>query len=150
MVKIAFFDEYVNSNKVEEYFMARVLSKQLCCSNQVKLRHSNKGVITYNTHGEGEYRSSLASFCLGVVYELEVDEEWLDFIVTSTDYHRTEININVIEATLEQIVSKTYKIIKKETVICYTANRKGRWTSLFNKRQNKIEMAKEMLNEVIC
>lgn len=150
LVKIAFFDKYVDSDVLIDTIKIpfEIVSKVPIFTSDIRLRKSKGEVYTYKLD---KYISNITEFCYGVLYEIEVDDlEWFDYVLTSIDYYRGKLLVNIIETNYKDFLKNKYKIIGKSVeCYCYTANRNDYYYTIYKNRHARVNFHKSLLINIL-
>ena len=71
MVRIAFFNQYVDVDYLEKITKCKVINYIPCVTNQIRLRKSRNHIKTFHLD---DYNSSITDICFGMLFDIETED----------------------------------------------------------------------------
>lgn len=149
LIKIAFFDKYVNENELLKILKqdVEVVNKELCFSGDVRLRKNWKDVYTFNVK---DFKSNAFDVCYGVLYTLKIEDlEWFNIVFTSSEYKKSQIKVRTFTTTVEDFIKNKICIGKSDNVINYSAIVNDRFKSKYRNRHAKVSFHRNLFINIL-
>lgn len=148
IIKIAFFNQYVDTDYLVKICKCKVLSATPCVSNKIRLRKLKNFYVTYHTD---DFKSSIMDSCFGMLYELEIDDFDVFSIYHIQGSYLKEIEVSTIEVdNVDKFMNKDFIILEHDIkCMCFVAKVDNSNKIIYRNRQTKVNFSTKLLVNIL-
>lgn len=144
MVRIAFFNQYVDVDYLEKITKCKVINYIPCVTNQIRLRKCRNHIKTFHLD---DYKSSITDICFGMLFDIETEDFDIFSLYHSINSYLKEIKVNTIKVNnVNDFMNGDFKIIEKDVkCLCFVADKSEVNQRSYKRRANKVNFHSKML-----
>lgn len=144
MVKVAYFDNYVDEDFFKKITGMDISKSTICYSNDIRLRKIRNSTFVFH---KSSWRMNGIEPSFGVVYDLDIKD-----LEIFKMYHSPETEIEIIKVSeievesVDDFMENKYKIIEHDVpCLCFVAKRNSKNETTYKNRKNKMRFNIKLL-----
>lgn len=144
VIRIAFFNQFVDEDYLTKICNCKVLSRTPCVSNEIRLRRNHSKFITFHN---SVYHSSKIDSSYGMLFDLEIDDLDIFSLYHNMNCILKDIKVSTIYVeNVDSFMKKDYKIIQHNIkCMCFVAKRNEINNKIYNNRKTVVNFNKRLL-----
>ena len=144
MVRVAYFDNYVDEDFFKKITGIDVIRSSICYSNEIRLRNIRKSTFTFHNK---EWSMKGIEPAFGIVYDLEIPDMDIFKMYHSPGSKLSEIKVSEIDVkSVNDFMFNKYKIVDHNLpCLCFVSSKTEENRKAYINRNNKVRFNKKLL-----
>lgn len=144
MVRVAYFDNYVDEDFFKKITGINVIKSSICYSNEIRLRKIRASTFTFHNK-DWIMKGIEPSF--GIIYDLDIKDMEVFKMYHGLNYKLSEIKVSEIDVkSVDDFMFNKYRIIEHDVpCLCFVAEKTADNRKAYINRKNKIRFNKKLL-----